>query len=240
MTTETQSVVRAAYERALQEHLQKNLRTSADWDRFNTIKRERDAPLMIEQAAFKRDYIQRLSDAKQIILREENGVSLDQPLPPWVDAHSNAEALQSKADIGAWVFVANRLCDSDCKCVWHGGPAGLVDLFFGLIGADTTVSAVVLTRPVSWRHQAKVVNHGAGPFETRGIIDGSLKVIIHVHTSSWAQCPGQENAQGTRYGPPCQDILSDKSYLRPTRVHLFFSIQLPKNVLPVALVTKTC
>ncbi|MGH1356520.1 MAG: hypothetical protein ACRBBS_15755 [Thalassovita sp.] len=126
MTTETQSVVRAAYERALQEHLQKNLRTSADWDRFNTIKRERDAPLMIEQAAFKRDYMQRLSDAKQIILREENGVSLDQPLPPWVDAHSNAEALQSKADIGAWVFVANRLCDSDCKCVWHGGPAGLV------------------------------------------------------------------------------------------------------------------
>lgn len=98
MTTETQSVVRAAYERALQEHLQKNLRTGADWDRFNTIKRERDARLMTEQAAFKRDYTQRLSDAKQIILREENSVGLDQPLPPWVDAHSNAEALQSKAE----------------------------------------------------------------------------------------------------------------------------------------------
>lgn len=98
MTTETQSVVRAAYERALQEHLQKNLRTGADWDSFNMIRRDLDARLMTEQAAFKRDYSQRLADAKQIILREENRVGLDKPLPPWVDKHSNAEALLAKAD----------------------------------------------------------------------------------------------------------------------------------------------
>lgn len=98
MTTDTQSLVRAAYEKAVQEHLQKNLRTGADWDRFNTIKRERDARLMTEQAAFKRDYTQRLADAKQIILREENSIGLDKPLPTWVDAHADAEALQAKAD----------------------------------------------------------------------------------------------------------------------------------------------
>lgn len=98
MTSNTQQGVGTAYERAVQEHLQKNLRTGGDWDRFNTIKRERDARLMTEQAAFKRDYTQRLADAKQIILREENSVGLDRPLPTWVDAHSDAEALQAKAD----------------------------------------------------------------------------------------------------------------------------------------------
>lgn len=98
MTSDTQKGVRAAYEHAVQQHLQKNLRTGGDWDRFNTIKRERDARLMTEQSAFKCDYTQRIADAKQIILREENSVGLDKPLPTWVDAHSDTEALQSKAD----------------------------------------------------------------------------------------------------------------------------------------------
>ena len=62
------------------------------------IRREADARLMEEQAAFKRDYTARLAEAKEIILREENGVHLDQPLPPGVQTRSSAEALEHKAD----------------------------------------------------------------------------------------------------------------------------------------------
>lgn len=86
-----------AFRRAVRERLQKSLRTGEDWDRFKAIERETDARLMTEQAAFKRDYVLRLAEAKEIILREENGIRLDLPVPPWVEKHSDAEQLDQKA-----------------------------------------------------------------------------------------------------------------------------------------------
>ncbi|WP_299825293.1 hypothetical protein [uncultured Roseobacter sp.] len=97
MPLSTSENVQGIFARAVQDHLQKSLRTGNDWDRFKVIRRETDARLMAEQTAYKRDFTQRMAEAKQIILREESGVRLDQPLPPWADKHSDADALDRKA-----------------------------------------------------------------------------------------------------------------------------------------------
>ncbi|MDJ0630569.1 MAG: hypothetical protein QNJ44_20095 [Rhodobacter sp.] len=52
---------------------------------------------MSEETAYKRGFSQRMAEAKTIILREENGVRLDEPLPPWAENRSGAEALDRKA-----------------------------------------------------------------------------------------------------------------------------------------------
>ena len=97
MSLSTTDAVSEIFARAVQDHLQKALRTSADWDRFNAIKRETDARLMVEQAAYAREFTDRMAEAKQILLREETGVRLDQPLPPGAEAHSSLRDLDRKA-----------------------------------------------------------------------------------------------------------------------------------------------
>jgi hypothetical protein len=108
MSSSTTDAVREVYRRAVQEHLQKSLRTPEDWDRFKAIKREEDARLMQEQAAFKRDYTQRMAEAKQMILREEHGVALDHPLPSWAEKQSDAERLTEKAHARVTVDHSRR------------------------------------------------------------------------------------------------------------------------------------
>lgn len=97
MSLSTDDIVQTAFKNAVQEHLQKNLRTGEDWDRFKAIQREIDARLMTEQAAYKRDFSQRMAEAKQLLLREENGLRLDEPLPSWAERHSSADGLDRKA-----------------------------------------------------------------------------------------------------------------------------------------------
>ena len=97
MNLDDRESLQDVFKRAVRERLQKALRTGEDWDQFKAIEREADARLMTEQAAYKRDYLLRLAEAKEIILREENGVRLDLPVPPWVEKHSNAEQLDQKA-----------------------------------------------------------------------------------------------------------------------------------------------
>lgn len=46
-----------------------------------------------------RDYQTRIGEAKEILLREEHGLRLEQPLPPGVDTLSDKDTLQSKAEI---------------------------------------------------------------------------------------------------------------------------------------------
>lgn len=99
MKLSTSEAVGEVFKRALQEHLQNSLRTGEDWDSYKSILRETDARLMSEQAAYKRDFSQRMAEAKQIILREESGVRLDQPLPPRAQKHSDADQLDRKAGI---------------------------------------------------------------------------------------------------------------------------------------------
>lgn len=98
MSLSTTDSIKEAFHRAVRENLQLSLLTGEDWDRFKDIQRETDARLMTEQATYARDYTARIADAKEIILREENGVRLDEPLPSWAERHSDADALQRKAD----------------------------------------------------------------------------------------------------------------------------------------------
>lgn len=99
MPLSTTHAVKETFRRAIREDLKRALHKGEDWDRFNATQRETDARLMSEQAAHAREYTQRIAEAKEIILREENGVRLDQPLPPGAMRHSDADALQAKADI---------------------------------------------------------------------------------------------------------------------------------------------
>lgn len=97
MTRDLDKDIQEVFSRALQDHLQKTLRTGADWDRFNALRRATDARIMAAQTAYKREFTQRMAEARQTILREESGRRLDQPLPPGAEPHSGSEALDRKA-----------------------------------------------------------------------------------------------------------------------------------------------
>ena len=97
MSLSTQESVKEGFRRAVRENLARTLKTPEDWDRFKSILRETDARLVMEQAAHARDYQQRIAEANEMILREENGVRLEEPLPPWVHKHSDADLLEHKA-----------------------------------------------------------------------------------------------------------------------------------------------
>lgn len=98
MPLSTTEAVRETFFEATRNSLARSLRTPEDWDRFNAIVHETTKRLEAEQATYARDYQARIADAKEIILREERGVRLDQPLPPGAEAMSDPDALQRKAD----------------------------------------------------------------------------------------------------------------------------------------------
>lgn len=97
MSLSTTDAVNETFQRTVQGHLQKALRTGEDWDRFNAIKEETSQRLEAEEQAYAGEFSERMAEAKQIILREEYGVRLDQPLPPGAEQHSDADALERKA-----------------------------------------------------------------------------------------------------------------------------------------------
>ena len=97
MTRDLKASIQDVFRRALQNHLQQALRTGEDWDRFQSLRRATDAKILAEQTAYKRDFPKRMAEAKQLILREETGIRLDQPLPPGAERHSSADALDRKA-----------------------------------------------------------------------------------------------------------------------------------------------
>lgn len=99
MPLSTQDAVKEVFINATRQSLARSLRTGEDWDQYKSILEETTSRLDAEQAAHARDYTTRIAEAKEIILREENGIRLDHPLPPWVDKHSSADALQSKAEM---------------------------------------------------------------------------------------------------------------------------------------------
>jgi hypothetical protein len=98
MSLSTKDAVSAVFRQAIREDLQKSLRTGADWDRYVGITSEATQRIEAEGAANARDFPQRLAEAKQMILREEHGVRLEHPLPPWAEKHSDADALDRKAE----------------------------------------------------------------------------------------------------------------------------------------------
>ena len=99
MPISTTAAVRGLFVEATRQSLARSLRAGQDWDRYKAIIQEASGRLEAEQAAHAREYSSRIAEAKEIILREEHGVRLDHPLPPWVDKRSSTDALQSKAEI---------------------------------------------------------------------------------------------------------------------------------------------
>lgn len=99
MKLSTEEVVQTMFREATRSHLAGSLKTGDDWDRFNEIVQTASARIELEQASHAHDYQARIAEAKEIILREENGIRLDQPLPPGAEKHSDADRLQTKAEV---------------------------------------------------------------------------------------------------------------------------------------------
>lgn len=97
MSLSAADAVQDAFRAAVRSDLQKRLHTGADWDRYSAIVAEATERIAAEDRAFARDYPQRMADAKEIILREEHGVRLDQPLPPGIESQSDATTLEHLA-----------------------------------------------------------------------------------------------------------------------------------------------
>lgn len=98
MDLSTTEALKSTFLACARDGLARSLRLPEDWTRYAQIVHETDARIKAEQAAHAWDYQTRIAEAKEIILREENGIRLDQPLPPGVEAHSDKDTLQSKAE----------------------------------------------------------------------------------------------------------------------------------------------
>ena len=97
MSLSTTEAVRETFLEATRQSLTRALRTGEDWDRFKAIVEETNQRLEAERAVFASDYAARLAEAREILLREEHGVRLDQPLPPGAQKVSDRDALDRKA-----------------------------------------------------------------------------------------------------------------------------------------------
>ncbi|MDA5556058.1 hypothetical protein [Shimia sp. MMG029] len=98
MRLTTEEVLRDVYLEAARHDLARSLKTGDDWVRLKEITQDATARIEAERAAHAHDYQARIAEAKQIILREEHGIRLDQPLPPGVEKQSDADRLQSIAE----------------------------------------------------------------------------------------------------------------------------------------------
>lgn len=98
MPLSTQERVTEAFLEATRQSLARSLRTGEDWGRYKIILTETNARLKAEDADHALNFQKRIAEAKEIILREEHSVRLDQPLPPGAAKFSDRDLLDKKAD----------------------------------------------------------------------------------------------------------------------------------------------
>lgn len=82
MPTKTEAVVREMFRLATQQELTQSLRTGDDWKQFHAIAKQSIERTTAEKEAFRQDYPKRIAEARQILLREENGRPFRPPPPP--------------------------------------------------------------------------------------------------------------------------------------------------------------
>lgn len=121
--------------------LARNLRQPEDWDRYKAIVRTADARIMTEQAEYARSYKTRIAEAQEVILREEHGRRLDQPLPPGALKFSDKDALQTKADSRVRRDHQNRI-----KVITKDELAAYQDLLATIRDRDRLTQSQSLTR----------------------------------------------------------------------------------------------
>jgi len=81
VTTAASEAVRETYRLALQQRLQRTLKTQAEWDRFVGIAKGAAERIDLENASFRSDYQSRLEDARTTVLREHEARHLTYPPP---------------------------------------------------------------------------------------------------------------------------------------------------------------
>lgn len=81
MTSETARALNESYRLALQQTIQKVLKTQPEWDRFTGIARMAAERIDAENIAYRDDYQTRLTKAREVVLREQSGLDVIHPTP---------------------------------------------------------------------------------------------------------------------------------------------------------------
>ncbi|MEM8646932.1 MAG: hypothetical protein AAGF86_11370 [Pseudomonadota bacterium] len=101
MTTHTEAAVQEVHRLAVQQSLTRILRTKEDWQRFNAIAQEAAERVDAERADFQSSYQDRLAEARQAILREQNDPAPEPPRPSWAGQappnHPTPDQLETQA-----------------------------------------------------------------------------------------------------------------------------------------------
>lgn len=83
MPLSTEEIVRETHRVALRDNLKQALKTEREFACFANIEREAAERIDTERDGFRTDYTARLSDAREVILRQHTGRFLDHPKPEW-------------------------------------------------------------------------------------------------------------------------------------------------------------
>ncbi|MEM8821058.1 MAG: hypothetical protein AAGE90_16270 [Pseudomonadota bacterium] len=83
MSTATQTALLEVHRLAVQQDLTRALKTEEDWSHFNAIAREAAERIDAELVDYQRTYPERIAEARQTILREQNARPLEPPKPSW-------------------------------------------------------------------------------------------------------------------------------------------------------------
>lgn len=82
MNLSTEEAVKETYRVALQETLKKDLKTDQEFGRYQQILTEAAERVDAEKDDFRENYQTRLSEAQEVILREQTALALNHPRPP--------------------------------------------------------------------------------------------------------------------------------------------------------------
>ena len=94
MSLSTENDVRETYRLSLEENLKKALKTQQEFDRYKAITVEAAQRIDTEKEAFQTHYQTRLTEAREVILREQETLRLEHPKPSWaVDASPSADKI---------------------------------------------------------------------------------------------------------------------------------------------------
>lgn len=111
MTGSSAETVRETYRLALQQSLQKKLKTQKDWDRYVAIASQSAERVDQENAAYRRDLMARLAEARAVVLREHEArhLTLKPPMGAESSRPLSADAVEYLAGERVRIDHAQRL-----------------------------------------------------------------------------------------------------------------------------------
>lgn len=98
MSKNTEFAISETFWTATRQNLMQAMKHKHEWDRFNAIAEDAKHRVAQEVADWRQNYSSRLSEARQVILRERSGRFLEVPAPAGSTNDLTPEALDRQAD----------------------------------------------------------------------------------------------------------------------------------------------